>query len=564
MFKQILLAFTSFFSAIYANKDTTYTDFYIALKQSNVYTLKSTLLDISNPKSAKYGKFLDTEYVNKLVSPPQEEKQLIYNWLETNDIKVIKDYGDCIKSYGSLKSIDNIFGVDMIEYEKNKYWSEKPYKIPDKFKKTVVFVEGISNKFPLNKRINPRSSYIMSEKVDSRYVGQEAFYWLYNISSENLNVQSSVASIEYGGGNGFNIDDFQAAQKLNNVSVTNVTHVVDCSPGADVESQLDMQMMAINGGVNTDVWYWANDNWLYSLAVDMFNNDTIPDVVSMSYGWAEDDQCSITQCDNETSAQYVDRVNIEYVKLGLRGVTITVSSGDAGAPGRTSEGCDSTRPLNSAFPGSSPWITSVGATFVVDNGQTRDWKSKLCVENGCIGSKEQRVTNFAETGWTSGGGVAKLSSRISIQDQAVRDYINSDVSLPHGYNENGRMYPDVTAIGHYCPVIDGGGLDAVDGTSCSSPLFATIVTLLNQHQIANGKPKLGFINPVLYMMYYENVSAFGDITEGNIWCTEQACCDMNKRNGSDFGYSAAVGYDPVYGLGTPNVGVMMEWLDRNT
>ena len=111
MFKQILLAFTTFFSAIYANKDTTYTDFYIALRQSNVDTLKSTLLDISNPKSAKYGKFLDTEYVNKLVSPPQEEKQLIYNWLETNDIKVIKDYGDCIKSYGSLKSIDNIFGL---------------------------------------------------------------------------------------------------------------------------------------------------------------------------------------------------------------------------------------------------------------------------------------------------------------------------------------------------------------------------------------------------------------------------------------------------------------------
>ena len=145
MFKQILLAFTTFFSAIYANKETTYTDFYIALRQSNVDTLKSTLLDISNPRSAKYGKFLDTEYVNKLVSPPQEEKQVIYNWLETNDIKVIKDYGDCIKSYGSLKSIDNIFGVNMIEYEKNKYWSETPYKIPDKFKKTVVFVEGISS-----------------------------------------------------------------------------------------------------------------------------------------------------------------------------------------------------------------------------------------------------------------------------------------------------------------------------------------------------------------------------------------------------------------------------------
>lgn len=566
MFKQILIALTTIFSAIYASKETTHANFYIALRQSNVDTLKSKLLDISNPKSPKYGYFLDTEYVNKLVSPPTEEKEEVFNWLDKNNIKVINDYGDSIKAYGSLKSIDNMFGVDMIKYDTNKYSSNITYKIPDHLNSTIVFVEGLSNKYIKEKRINPRNSSKCNnfDKVDSRYVGQESFYWLYNITNDVITSSSSVASIEYGGGNGFSIDDFQTAQKLNNESVTNVTHIVDCSTGSDLESQLDMQMMAINGGVNTDVWYWANDNWLYSLAVDMFNNKTIPHVISMSYGWAEDDQCSIAQCDNVTSAEYVNRVNVEYIKLGLRGVTITVSSGDAGAPGRTSEGCDSERPLNSAFPGSSPWITSVGATFVVDNGETRKWNSTLCVENGCIGSKKQRVTNYADTGWTSGGGVAKLSQRQKYQKPAIGDYVRSGVSLPHGYNEYGRMYPDVTAIGHYCPVIDGGGLMAVDGTSCSSPLFATIVTLLNEYQMDQGKPRLGFINPVLYMMYYENSGVFGDITKGNIWCTEETCCDMNKRNGSEFGYAAAVGYDPVYGLGTPNVGMMKDWLDRNT
>ena len=59
-----------------------------------------------------------------------------------------------------------------------------------------------------------------------------------------------------------------------------------------------------------------------------------------------------------------NRVNYEYMKLLLRGTTILASSGDAGAPGRSSESCDSTRPVNGIFPGSSEFVTSVGATFV--------------------------------------------------------------------------------------------------------------------------------------------------------------------------------------------------------
>ena len=55
----------------------------------------------------------------------------------------------------------------------------------------------------------------------------------------------------------------------------------------------------------------------------------------------------------EISQQYINRVSIEYIKIGLRGVKITVSSGDAGAPGRTSEDCDVSNPVNPVFPGSS-------------------------------------------------------------------------------------------------------------------------------------------------------------------------------------------------------------------
>ena len=45
-----------------------------------------------------------------------------------------------------------------------------------------------------------------------------------------------------------------------------------------------------------------------------------------------------SQCSNSTD--YVNRVNVEFMKLGARGVTILAASGDAGAPGRANEHCD--------------------------------------------------------------------------------------------------------------------------------------------------------------------------------------------------------------------------------
>ena len=68
--------------------------------------------------------------------------------------------------------------------------------------------------------------------------------------------------------------------------------------------------------------FWQSSKWLYSFATNFFNTDTVPDIISMSWGWAEDRQCDIIDCQNITSQQYVNRVNNEYLKITLRGVTI--------------------------------------------------------------------------------------------------------------------------------------------------------------------------------------------------------------------------------------------------
>merc|ERR1712014_103217 len=69
-------------------------------------------------------------------------------------------------------------------------------------------------------------------------------------------------------------------------------------------------------------------------------------------------QCSTLGVD---AAGYITRTNTEFQKIGLRGVSLFAASGDSGANGRTDGGCTGTK-LHASFPGSSPYITAVGAT----------------------------------------------------------------------------------------------------------------------------------------------------------------------------------------------------------
>lgn len=64
-----------------------------------------------------------------------------------------------------------------------------------------------------------------------------------------------------------------------------------------------------------------------------------------------------------------------------------------------------------------------------------------------------------------------------------------------------RGYPDISANGANYLVSIGGVYYRVFGTSASSPVFGSIVTLLNDARLALGKKPVGFINPVLVSIY---------------------------------------------------------------
>ncbi|KAL7940291.1 peptidase S8/S53 domain-containing protein [Trichoderma barbatum] len=238
---------------------------------------------------------------------------------------------------------------------------------------------------------------------------------------------------------------------------------------------------------------------------------------------------------------YMMRQCAEFMKLALQGTTVVVSSGDDGVGAAPyCEGPEETF-FTGLHPSSCPYVLSVGGT---------EWQLPA-------GKSPQpwAVLNEvpAYSVYVTGGGFSNVFPMPSYQKDAVAAYF-SKVQLPFkGYDERiidgnynvsrdghywrqGRAYPDVAAVGLRQLTYRAGSWVSAGGTSQSAPIFAAILTLLNELRIAAGKPTLGFPHP----LFYKHPEAFNDITSGSI-----PGCNTT-------GFVATDGWDPVGGLGTPN------------
>lgn len=174
--------------------------------------------------------------------------------------------------------------------------------------------------------------------------------------------------------------------------------------------------------------------------------------------------------------------------------------------------------LYPSWPASSPWVTAVGATRFTNV-----------------------KTEMASDAFGSGGGFSWMFSRFKEQSTAVDHHLKTAELPPHGYYaSSGRGTPDVALLGEGYQVISNNTLLSVGGTSASAPVFAALVSLLNDARNRHAKPPMGYLNPWLY----ENPGMFTDITAGS---------NAINRYGFRvrYGFNCSRGWDPVTGLGTP-------------
>jgi len=148
----------------------------------------------------------------------------------------------------------------------------------------------------------------------------------------------------------------------------------------------------------------------------------------------------------------------------------------------------------------------------------------------------------------SGGGFSQMFPAFDDQKAAIAHFFQVSPPLPPegSFPRGGRGTPDVSALGEGYQVIMHGTAESVGGTSASAPMFAGLISLLNEARSAKGMPAMGYLNPWLY----KHPDAFTDITRGD-----------NYRGRGPFvepyGFNTTVGWDPVTGLGTPQFDKML-------
>lgn len=138
-------------------------------------------------------------------------------------------------------------------------------------------------------------------------------------------------------------------------------------------------------------------------------------------------------------------------------------------------------------------------------------------------------------GTFSAGGFSNVFPRPDYQSSVALTYLNSlnltSSPLAGRFNTTGRAFPDVSMTGRDIAIIAAGVPESVLGTSASTPMFASMVALVNDQLLNAGRPPLGFLNPLLYSVGAAGV--FNDIDVGS-----------NPGCGTD-GFPALPGWDPV-------------------
>jgi len=242
------------------------------------------------------------------------------------------------------------------------------FSVPHHLSQHVDLVAGLSE-FP-----TPRFTYKKAQKPESLVsIAPQSVQVIYKTGSARVAGNSSAGVIEFE-------DQYFSPTDLANfatqfgVSIPPLTanHIIGYNQPSNpqIEATLDIQYI-LGVAIGAKGWFWIEqDNvWLYGFASHMFTTKDVPLVNSISYGWNEEAQCQDgiggAECQQMglDNTQYVKKINTEFQKIGLRGVTLICASGDSGANGRTDPSCSENH-LNPVFPAASPYITSVGATQI--------------------------------------------------------------------------------------------------------------------------------------------------------------------------------------------------------
>jgi len=508
-------------------------------------SFEQNLIDISTPTSKNYGKFLSVDEIKDLIAPSSEKVDAVLKFLAsfgvTGENARVSKVNDMVHARVPATVAAEMLGTEFAKFTSTKsskinlIRATKPYSLPSEIAEIVNLVDDIV-RFPSVRSDSPlkpaassstaAESPVLTSDAEFAACGTKcstntnpsvlakAYSFSYPVQNVNSKNSVSVAEFQYQYWDNKDLTAF-GTQCGVNVAVNNTVgpnKEAYCETTGCVEALLDIEYIgSIVYPIPLTVIY--QDEYSLLKWVDSVISLTNPPLVhSVSYGNDEIQQ---------TSVDYMNSVNEQFMVTGSLGLSILFASGDQGVWGRT--GVSST--FNPDFPASSPYVTSVGGT---------DFKIY-----GTIGE---------ETVWNcGGGGFSNTFPQPSWQAEAVSYYFKQASragNLPPStmYNATGRGYPDISALGGqinpYCVSIHGGSkFEGVAGTSASCPVVAGIFGQVNNDRLNRGLSPMGWLNPFIYA----NTQCFNDVHDGT----------QNNCYKGSVGFATVTGWDPATGNGSP-------------
>jgi subtilase family serine protease len=469
------------------------------------------LAAIEDPKSPEYHHYLTPEEYTRRFGPSAAALAAVERSLRVAGFAVTPPAagGSLVGAQGTVGQAETLFAVRLSDYRTARgevyYAPDAAPRLPADWKGAALNVLGLNNRPALH----PAGISQMAQGGDQpppprllTPVEIERAYSIAPLHLAGLNGEGqTIALPEIDTFKQFDIDYYDRNYGLN----TNPIEVVQVNGGASKakevsETTLDIEIIhAIAPRAKIIVYEGPAD---FNGLANTFNrivSDNRAKVMSVSLGGCEP---AILQ-DPDLGRNYFTTLNNIFRQAAAQGMTVFVSSGDDGAyTCHRNDPNDNT--VSASLPATSPFVTAVGGTALLVNNDG---------------------SYFGEAGWE--GPLAATGGGGGLSVGYLRPDWQTGPGVSNQYSSNGRQIPDVSAsadpLTGYRIYDSTGGLCrgedcwvAVGGTSASSPLWASLITLANQRASSNGKPTMGFINPALYQMGSDATlrAAFHDVTVG--------------------------------------------------
>jgi len=492
----------------------------IGLPLRNQTRLTNLLDQLYNPASPNWHHFLTVKQFTEQFGPTTNDYEAVLAFAQKNGFKItgMPSNRMLLKVNATVAQIDNAFHIHLRQYQhptENRLFYAPDVEPSVDASVPILHVSGLNNyRLPrpgghVSPNMDPKT---MPEGLGGARGGTgpsgswrgKDFRNAYAPGVTLTGAGQKVGLLEFDGYYGADITNYAIQSGLPTVPLTNV--LVDGFSGIpgngvdDVfEVSLDIEMAAsMAPGLAQIIVYEVGSYGLGDDALNQMAVDNSAQQLSSSWWFSY----------NPTTAQI-------FQEFAAQGQSFFICSFD-----------------NDAFNASAGYgiYPPVDYPYTIVVGGTT-----LTTTSGGAWSSES-VWNF-NNGTGSGGGISSTYPIPPWQESV-------DMSA-NGGSTTWRNIPDVACVasGFYVIYNNDATTTGGWGTSFSAPLWAGFTALANQQAAANGLPRLGFLNPLIYRIGQSSFynAAFHDITTGN-----------NTNSYSPTNFFATTGYDLCTGWGTPN------------